>query len=426
MKSRILILLFTISIVNSSYGQFGKLNKLKKKTSKVLKKKVKTSSKSTSVSSKSSKKDNKEDGRPDAGSKIYSKYSRVRSLLSFTESSLNQYWKNNPESYNNEVISNLEGARKALDFLKKEGESEKPYFIDFESKYKAYSDQREKQWQAFSNKDKYTKALSDFERWVDFGKKDYFAEKLTYNYYPATCKGYQALKEEMQKETPDDYNSEEVQKKMTELDYFFDKEVYNVIPSIEKRLTKLSTDIHKKNSKGEAYYEVGGTTQYLKDYNELIASIEYQKETFLSNHDKINSLLEKAEQERDLISSFIKGGGIERKDAERKAGEREKVRVGKRGMSNANYESMAKKGTKHEGEVLRVVITSSSWKVKKNDYDLPLHKYLGVDTVVKKDGKCYLAYGQIQKDYEGAGVYGGPYYKYWSLQEEMNCSNTNK
>jgi hypothetical protein len=73
------------------------------------------------------------------------------------------------------------------------------------------------------------------------------------------------------------------------------------------------------------------------------------------------------------------------------------------------------------------VITSTTWYVAKNDYGLPLHKALAVDlAVTDENGKCWKAYGEIRKQYEGGGVYGADYFDYWGLQDEMNCANVNK
>ena len=87
------------------------------------------------------------------------------------------------------------------------------------------------------------------------------------------------------------------------------------------------------------------------------------------------------------------------------------------GMSLAGFENV---------KATRVVITSDVWSVKKNEYGLPLYKYLPVHIAVTLDGKCWLAYGQIRKSYEGGGQYGGEFFNYWGLQEEMNCANTMK
>ena len=127
-----------------------------------------------------------------------------------------------------------------------------------------------------------------------------------------------------------------------------------------------------------------------------------------------------------MLEEYIKSGKFDANIAKYKKEIIDAVRLGKSAMTNAAYENMAKAGV-DKGKVTRVVITSAVWSVAKTEYGFPLHKYLDVDiAVTDADGKCWLAFGQIRKQYEGGGVYGAEYFNFWGLQEEMNCANINK
>ena len=128
-----------------------------------------------------------------------------------------------------------------------------------------------------------------------------------------------------------------------------------------------------------------------------------------------------------MLDEYISSGKLEANQAKYKQEIIDAVRLGKPAMTNTTYDAMAKTGAAEKGKVTRVVITSAVWTVAKTEYGFPLHKYLDVDlAITDATGKCWLAYGQIRKQYEGGGVYGAEYFNFWGLQDEMNCANTTK
>ncbi len=122
---------------------------------------------------------------------------------------------------------------------------------------------------------------------------------------------------------------------------------------------------------------------------------------------------------------YMNGGEYAANLVKRENVQADKVRLGRSAMSNRRYEAMAKSGV-NKGAALRAVIIHNSWAVTKNDFGIPEYKSIGVDLAVKKEGKCFKAYGQIRKPYEGGGTYGDEYFSYWSFQKKMNCANVNR
>jgi len=158
--------------------------------------------------------------------------------------------------------------------------------------------------------------------------------------------------------------------------------------------------------------------------------VEDKKKNLWQDHTEINRIEAKYNKEKAMLEEYINSGKYDAYRAKWEQARIDKVRLGKRAMSNATYEGMLLKHATKDGEkVLRAVITSSTWQVRKNEFDLPKYKYLAIDLAVKKDGKCYLLTGgSVFKDYTGGGTYGGiqPYYPGFGSREEMNCNNVNK
>ncbi|MFT5859317.1 MAG: hypothetical protein ACI865_001418 [Flavobacteriaceae bacterium] len=105
------------------------------------------------------------------------------------------------------------------------------------------------------------------------------------------------------------------------------------------------------------------------------------------------------------------------------------VKPGKSKMSNASIVAAVKKGyADKKGTVLRVVITSSMWNISKNSFDIPKNKWVDIDVVYKdENGQCWLHNrGTVQREYSGAGSYGGAYYSHNYDSIEMLCGNAQK
>jgi len=146
----------------------------------------------------------------------------------------------------------------------------------------------------------------------------------------------------------------------------------------------------------------------------------------LEKKDEITALETQINSEKTVLDAYVSSGKYDAHVAKHKQKKLDAVRIGKKATSNSKYENMAIKGVNKGAVGTRAVITNATWKVSKTDWGYPLHKSLPVELIVKRDGKCYLAFGQMRREYEGAGVYGKEYFDYWGIQEEMNCNNVNK
>lgn len=395
----------------------GQINKFKKPKVEIPKT---TPGKKGSGNDTNSLKD-KVDGKPDYNPEdpVYKAYSRTRDNLKSIESSLNgTSWNSSRENENEQVLKDLKKVEEGLNELKSLGEDKKTYYKEFEESYKSLEQRRAADMEKFNLEASYDKNLESYYRWVTMGY-EMKNEKLEPSY-----KGYYSFKEDFKSNQPEKYKGDYVQKRISAVDNFFEVEVYEQLEDVEKNVDKLIKNAHKLNSREEEDYLLNAKS-HLKKMEELEKTINYKKEYLLKDKTKITQIETKLAKEKNMLSEYVSSGKC---DAYRAKFEQElidAVRLGNKAMSNSKYEAMAIKGV-DSGVPTKAVITSSVWQIKKNDFGYPLYKYLDVDIAVKKDGKCYLAYGQIRKSYEGAGVYGGEFFNYWGLQTEMNCNNTNK
>jgi hypothetical protein len=105
------------------------------------------------------------------------------------------------------------------------------------------------------------------------------------------------------------------------------------------------------------------------------------------------------------------------------------VRPGKSGMTDASCTAAARKGyADKNGQVVRVILTSSKWNITKNGLDIPKHMWVETDVVFKdENGKCWLHKGgTVYRDYLGGGSYGTVYYRHNYDEIEMLCENAQK
>lgn len=105
------------------------------------------------------------------------------------------------------------------------------------------------------------------------------------------------------------------------------------------------------------------------------------------------------------------------------------VKPGKSMMSDASAVAAVKKGyADKKGQVLRVVIRSSSWNISKNSLGIPKNKWVDIDVVYKdENGQCWLHDGgTVSREWAGGGTYGAAYYSHNYDNIEMSCGNVNK
>lgn len=388
--------------------------------------KEKAVEKATTTTEKSDKTDKKvtdnltDEPKYDPESPIYRAYSTVRDELKSTKNLLiDDTWNRNVEGRNEEAIRNLAKIKTNLEKLQNDPiESKKPYVKKFQQEYEKVEAERKAKYESYQADAKYDEKIEAYYKFAVMGWE--IQDKSLEPSYS----GYYAMKKDFETSRPDKFKTEYVQKRVAAVDNFFKVEVYKVVPELEAKVNSIIKSIHEKNSSGEESYLLNAKS-YLKDFEEPIKQIAYNKKYLLEDKTGIDAVQAKIDKEKAILDEYVNSGKYDAHVAKFRQQIIDAVRMGTPKMTNPKYVSMATAGVT-KGTVKRAIITSDIWIVKKNDFGFPLYKYLPVNIAVTVDGKCWLAYGQIRKQYEGGGVYGGEYFDYWGLQDEMNCLNINK
>jgi hypothetical protein len=356
----------------------------------------------------------------DPESPIYRAYSTVRDELKSTKGLLvDDTWTRNVEGRNEEAIRNLAKIKTNLEKLQNDPiESKKPYVKKFQQEYEKVEAERKAKFESYQADVKYDEKIEAYYKFAVMGWE--IQDKTLDPSYT----GYYAMKNDFETSRPEKFKTEYVQKRVTAVDNFFKVEVYKVVPELDAKVNSIIKSIHEKNASGEESYLLNAKS-YLKDFEEPITQIAYNKKYLLEDKTGIDAVQAKIDKEKAILDEYVKSGKYDAHVAKYRQQIIDAVRMGASKMANPKYISMATAGVT-KGTAKRAIITSDIWIVKKNDFGFPLYKYLPVNIAVSVDGKCWLAYGQIRKQYEGGGVYGGEYFDYWGLQDEMNCLNINK
>jgi hypothetical protein len=420
MKKIITFFVVMVMMISTGHSQFK--NALKNIKEKAVEKTVEKTTTTSDKNDKSSIVTDKITDEPkyDPESPIYRAYSTVRDELKSTKGLLvDDTWNRNVEGRNEEAIRNITKIKTNLAKLQSDPiESKKPYVKKFEKDLEALETERKTKFDSYNADAEYDKKIEAYYKFAILGWE--IQDKSLDPSYT----GYYAMKKDFESNRPDKFKSEYVQKRVSAVDNFFKVEVYKVVPELDKDVDKIINSIHAKNSSGEESYLLNAKS-YLKDFEEPIAQITYNKKFLLEDKTGIDAVQAKINKEKAILDEYVKSGKYDAHVAKYRQQIIDAVRMGASKMSNPKYVSMAIAGVT-KGKASRAIITSDIWIVKKNEWGLPLYKYLPVNLAVTIDGKCWLAYGQIRKQYEGGGVYGGEYFDYWGAQDEMNCNNINK
>lgn len=409
------ILATTISM---SHAQLkGALKTVKDKTEKAV-----DSTPGTGSGSSGSKPAGSLNGEPayDPESPTYRAYSIVRDEISSTKNILGpDHWDKNVEGRNEDATRYLAKAKENLTKLQNDPiESKKPYVKNLAASWDEVEATRKEKFGVYTMNKEYSEKLDQYHRFATSGWE------ISDKSLEASYTGYHKFKAEFETKRPDYVKDSYVQSRFRDIDNYFNVEVYKVVPELNAQVDAIISKAHAKNSSGDEEYLLNAKN-YLKDFEEPIAQIAYNKQYLLENKTEINAVQAKLEKEKAFLDEYVNSGKCDAHRAKYHQAMVDAVRLAPKKMSNPKYEGMALAGVE-KGKGTRAVITSDIWLVKKNEYGLPLYKYLPVDIAVTLDGKCWLAYGQIRKDYEGGGQYGGEYFNYWAIQDEMNCANTMK
>lgn len=441
MKKITLLLFALFALQTLTFAQLPNLGKMKDKAKKTVTKTAKDATNdATSTKKEEPKSDNSSttksdtkstdtkasgnaDGRPeyDTNEGVYRYYSIVRDESRSVKNQLkDEEWNRNQEGRNADAEKYWNKAKENLEKLRAAGESEKPYFKTFEEELTRLDAERKDKWHNYTQDKLYERKLENYSNWALSGWE------LRDSTLEPSYKGYKAFRKDFEASRPDKFKNSYVQSRIQKIDTYFETGVYEVIPGIKEDIDDIIKDMYAKNSRGEATYLLNASN-YLKKFDKPTETITYNKKYLMEKTDEVDALQAQIDKEKAMLEEYISSGKFDAHVAKYRQEIIDAVRVGKSMMTNATYENMAKAGAAKDGTVKRVTITNATWLVKKNDYGIPLYKYLPVDiALTDKDGKCWLAYGQIRKAYEGGGVYGGEFFDYWNKQAEMNCANINK
>ncbi|HPB26318.1 MAG TPA: hypothetical protein PLB59_12600 [Bacteroidales bacterium] len=134
-------------------------------------------------------------------------------------------------------------------------------------------------------------------------------------------------------------------------------------------------------------------------------------------------------EQKEKIKAYVAGGGLEKRDAEIEKKLIDERHLGVAGMTDASVNATvtSKIDKAKYGEPIRVVITSNTWEIEKNQYGVANLKFVRIDIATKKsDGSCYFLKGSVAQKHEGGGQYGPKYLNIFYTEGQINCNNVNK
>lgn len=256
---------------------------------------------------------------------------------------------------------------------------------------------------------------STFERlqkkWDQLPYEEYEAKKKEYNeFYSKFSSAYKADRKK-------DHNDDYTQKLITEVDgYYSDKVPATTMDAI-------------KNTAKKSFDEESWSVYPTDRVNDIETAQKQVNEarTYLKQPDPELEAYEKtlADQKAKIIK-YVNEGGLEKRAAEVEKRMVEKRTLHQAGMTDASVEATVKsKIDKNKyGSPIKVVITSKTWQIERNQYGQPKLKFVQVDIATKKaDGKCYYVKGSVAQQHQGGGVYGEKYLNIYYTEGEMNCNN---
>lgn len=383
--------------------------------------------KPASSSSATDKKD-KDEPEYDANSPIYKSFSKCKENLKFAEKELETpSWVDNKaykEKSNETILGFLEVAQKEMNTLKELGEGEKKYFKTLQANYSTIESQRAKGWQEYMSKHYYVATLEKYNTEIVSCKNSTSTPKYPYFSYTT----YQTFLKNMKANQPDAMKNEYNIKMLNNIDSYFNTDIPAKVVKLNGKLEFLESEMNKQNTKGEPDYKLNAKN-ILKKFDEFHMEVVFFKDSLVPDKQEITKIEERVIKNRKFLNEYIESGAYDKAKSEFNQGKIDEARVGKKGMTNAQYETMAAEQIKSSvGKVLKTVITSKDWEVSINDFGKPIRRYVVVEVVVKEnDGKCYIYFVEIIQDYQGGGVYStNEKAKLFDSKKPINCDNINK
>lgn len=414
------ILVLSLHHTNAQLG--GALNKAKGAT------KDKVDQKAKEVKNDPTKIKDAASGEPayDPESPAYKAFSTAKMSLGIAENALkDENWKRNPEGGNRDVEVNLKKVKESFTVLDNDPiESKKPYLKDMKQRYDTIEASRIEKFDQFNTDLQFEMYLRSFSSFASNGSEIKGEE------YEASYKGYKKFRKAFEEKSPEVFKKDHHQRTIAGIDKYFSEDVYKAIPKYNERLTEITKDMYadRKNDGGSFISYHFNAPQYLKNIEQLEQDVIYDKTYLIENTTDIDPVLSKLTKEKDVLKEYIDSGKYDEFVKKNRQAIVDAVRFSPKKMTNDSYEKLAAAAMRDEGQVLRTVVTSNEWFVKKNEYGIPSYKYVPVQVAVKrKDGTCHLRYSIIIKTYEGGGVYSSSVN---AINEgyigEMNCANVNK
>lgn len=170
-------------------------------------------------------------------------------------------------------------------------------------------------------------------------------------------------------------------------------------------------------------------TDRINDIDNVLKEVEGLKGFLTGPDPELTAFENSLIAQKSKIKDYVDGGGLEKRAIEVEKRLVQKRRLHEAAMTDPEIENIVKTKIDKEtyGTPLRVVITSRSWEVEKNEYDIPKLKFVKVDIATKKsDGKCYYIKGSVAQKHLGGGTYGDKYLNIYYTEGEMNCDNVNE
>lgn len=159
---------------------------------------------------------------------------------------------------------------------------------------------------------------------------------------------------------------------------------------------------------------------YLEEVEELYA--------YTPDGSWIDPVKKELNDRKDFLQNYIDSGAFDKYKKE----EYQKLVDGRRMYKPASNDAKLiaivkeKHTTAEYGAIKRIVLLDSDWSVKKNEWGLPIEKYLRVQVATTKDGVCEIMEGRLFQQYEGGGQYGNTRLSHYGVGKEINCDNVNK
>lgn len=259
---------------------------------------------------------------------------------------------------------------------------------------------------------------STFERlqkkWDMLTYSEYNQKKAEYNeFYKKYSSAYLAKNK---KAHSDSYTKN----MLTEIDSYYSNSVSNEAMSSIKKKTERCF-----NEEDWRVYP----NDRMKDIDIALKEIKTAKAYLTDEDPTLNQFEKSLIDQKSKIQAYLDEGGLEKRNAEVEKRLVEKRRLHDAGMEDQSVVDVVftKIDKEKYGTPQRVVITSKTWEIEKNDYDLPKLKFVKVDIATKKDdGKCYYVKGSVAQKHEGGGIYGEKYLNIYYTEGEMNCNNINE